>query len=686
MGDILHNMAKYLATCEGGKILSKDNISWVDICLQAGKSEQNIPTYIFGENKGVFRIEDITNLEPGLSSQRSSSYVSAAQNIHAPDRKYICKIYSGKHERSIQFEKRAHETLNLEHDYQSDINVTSNMHYFFTPYIPGTVLTEICVGTLTKQNKIAILLNIIREVKKIHSKMIVHCDLRTDNIIVHPDLKKVSLIDYGCSHIIPEGQDKVYSEFVFESGKARKDDLPDITPELNEKKCYVGFKSDIFFIGNIINFLKLGSDTEDKFKELIDAALSRNMEDRPTLEEIDRAIMDLYDSSSVVDVQINNPLDYLETKDLNSAESPTCEAIAFPGMAVAIELLSEDNQPISIEQSIVSFSQECDEIFIFTKSKEVTNIKEQLDAVFPLKHVSIHVLGQYKRRESIKNNMLNVVYQKSKSKFVLLLKSDYKITVKSSELSSVLLTSNSFSLLVDCYASKEKIINRSALIYNISDKHNFFDYCTIGTKNHMVDVVPITIDVAGWQTADNKESNLIQIELIKKHLHSRQYSFNQYNLAMCCQKNKDFHIAKYHYQEYIKNNDGLRLFEAYYNLAECCRELGEDWNILLPLYEKSLQYQARAEPLIKISDYHRANGNKEIAFALSRSACELSIPEEFCFLDFGLYDHYRWMVLCVNAWKKDYEIGLAAAKKALQSKFASNVDVDNMSLYEKGWM
>ena len=116
------------------------------------------------------------------------------------------------------------------------------------PKIIYTIIKDICLG-----------------LKEIHSKNIIHCDLKPSNILIGHDYK-VKICDFGISSILEDTKEKIMSEM--------NGTLAYCAPELINEKKY-SKKVDIWALGCIIYELwkkepcfKIDSDIKDKINKV----------------------------------------------------------------------------------------------------------------------------------------------------------------------------------------------------------------------------------------------------------------------------------------------------------------------------------------------------------------------------------------------------------------------------------
>jgi serine/threonine protein kinase len=70
--------------------------------------------------------------------------------------------------------------------------------------------------TLDRSKKLSIIKNIILSLKEIHDIDIIHGDIKTNNIIIHPDTCDAKIIDFGATMFIERG--RIYMETEWEHG------------------------------------------------------------------------------------------------------------------------------------------------------------------------------------------------------------------------------------------------------------------------------------------------------------------------------------------------------------------------------------------------------------------------------------------------------------------------------------
>jgi len=89
-----------------------------------------------------------------------------------------------------------------EDDHWFKFNREINNNQFFYQYKHNKWIFD-----LDRKTKVTITTGILRAINELHAKNIVHCDLKTNNILFNEDTKKVILIDFGASHYLGDKKD-----------------------------------------------------------------------------------------------------------------------------------------------------------------------------------------------------------------------------------------------------------------------------------------------------------------------------------------------------------------------------------------------------------------------------------------------------------------------------------------------
>lgn len=98
---------------------------------------------------------------------------------------------------------------------------------------------------------------------------------------------------------------------------------------------------------------------------------------------------------------------------------------------------------------------------------------------------------------------------------------------------------------------------------------------------------------------------------------------------------------------------------------------------------KSYDFLNRAEPLIELARFFRNKNQFQLAFAFSKMACVLQLPEQTMLWSADkIYNHDRWQELSISAYYvQQFAEGEDACKKALQSDYDKDLNIKNLNFY-----
>ena len=185
---------------------------------------------------------------------------------------------------------------------------------------------------------------------------------------------------------------------------------------------------------------------------------------------------------------------------------------------------------------------------------------------------------------------------------------------------------------------------------------------------------------------DGKSSNRWEKDL---HLLRKDLAVNpkdsraQYYLAQtyeCLNKKRD---ALFFYRMRAENTEGF--YEERFMAALKCGSLEALEEDKIAWFLKAFEVIERAEPLVNLSRLFRRRNQFRLASTFAKLACSLSFPEK-CILnvDRKSYDHDRWQELGISSYYiKDYEVGRDACQKALKTPFDRELNLKNLSFYDK---
>lgn len=125
-------------------------------------------------------------------------------------------------------------------------------------------------------------------------------------------------------------------------------------------------------------------------------------------------------------------------------------------------------------------------------------------------------------------------------------------------------------------------------------------------------------------------------------------------------------------------------FQALYRCGELCEVLKRDWYESFAWYMKAFENTARAEPLIKISEYYK-DKNWLLCYTFADLASKLDYPTQcILFVDKQAYEYKRWHLLGISGWYAGfYEQGKLGCKKAIEAGINVQLDTSNLKFYEE---
>jgi serine/threonine protein kinase len=86
-----------------------------------------------------------------------------------------------------------------------------NKGYLSMPYFSGMSLLEYkikSINNMTLETINTIIINMLHQIKYVHAKGMIHCDIKLDNFIIHPDSLAVHLVDYGNAYLSQKKEDQ----------------------------------------------------------------------------------------------------------------------------------------------------------------------------------------------------------------------------------------------------------------------------------------------------------------------------------------------------------------------------------------------------------------------------------------------------------------------------------------------
>ena len=244
-------------------------------------------------------------------------------------------------------------------------------------------------------------------------------------------------------------------------------------------------------------------------------------------------------------------------------------------------------------------------------------------------------------------------------------------------------------------------------LYNISSSDRYFNTRVIrtgcgwryvgsvhewikpGTPDMKVGKLPDTIrlfqdrkyDAAKSISRYKKDRELLLNDIKINPKDSRAYFY----LAQTCSCLGLTEETYYYYKERsaIKEGFGEEVFHSYLRLGGVSKSMNHPWEEQMKWYMKAFEVCKRAEPLVKIADYYRLNGDNTMAYYFANIACELELPICLLFVDRTVYDYTRWHTLGIVAYYcKKYKEGKEACMKAIEAR-GLEIDKNNLAFYKK---
>jgi serine/threonine protein kinase len=220
----------------------------------------------------------------------------------------------------------------------------------------GKLLSELLdENTLNTQNRIALSIALLEELRVLHNLGIVHCDIKPENIIVHIDNESgkitVRFIDFDTAKTKnfegESGFTEAYAspEQIFDSRHVKEIDA-------NKRKKSVDAKSDIWQMGLVLVEVWHGKKREDYwYTKLDDQSLLTSIAGPHLIEELD--IFRDIKGTNISNITFKNELSKLlyETADIQT-EVVDFDLIAY---TIANILQANKNNRIDINQSIDNF-------------------------------------------------------------------------------------------------------------------------------------------------------------------------------------------------------------------------------------------------------------------------------------------------------------------------------------------
>ena len=244
---------------------SKKQTTKISLCLNMLKSttnksyESTQSTYnhnnykFYGENTILHYLRSDDNftsrykIVKNLKSTNSKCVLIIEDNKSV---KYICKmtiinrnVYDTNNEKNIC--KLLFNTHHINISNYIDFYECDQFIYFVTEFVDGMTLSKyISYNNITSSKIKNITLQVLNGLKFLHDKDIMHCDIKTDNIMIDKKERAV-IIDFDLSRISKKGE--IITDSVFGTKHF-------IAPESYDLYLY-SFKSDIWSLGVVLHLI-----------------------------------------------------------------------------------------------------------------------------------------------------------------------------------------------------------------------------------------------------------------------------------------------------------------------------------------------------------------------------------------------------------------------------------------------
>lgn len=133
--------------------------------------------------------------------------------------------------------------------------------------------------SLNERDKLSIAIESVKAIKYLHTKRILHCDIKAQNMMINKDKNgvfRIIPIDFGLSKKLPKGKKFVTAEGAGTEGF--------VAPEIKNNEQY-SKASDVYALGMMLK-IQMGIE-----HPIIDKMLSEDPKERPTLNEVETALM-----------------------------------------------------------------------------------------------------------------------------------------------------------------------------------------------------------------------------------------------------------------------------------------------------------------------------------------------------------------------------------------------------------
>ena len=257
-------------------VLGIDNMDFIELYnqLQVDHDLNENSKYVYGEKGGLYEIKDSFYRDCDITSSQTD--LKAAIDLMNPHRKLVAKIYpGGGYKPCFNNEIRAAEQLGMFCDYLEDTD--DKTHIFIREYVEGDTLTDFIKAhpNLIDIDKVHIIMNILAAMDQLHKNNVLHCDLKTSNILIKDDYT-VELFDFGAASVVQSFDQDNYPKYKYY--------VKYMPPELGRKgfKKAIEPRTDLFFLRYAMKKFNI-KDLSDETRQIYQSISHDDPKDREDL-------------------------------------------------------------------------------------------------------------------------------------------------------------------------------------------------------------------------------------------------------------------------------------------------------------------------------------------------------------------------------------------------------------------
>lgn len=123
-------------------------------------------------------------------------------------------------------------------------------------------------------------------------------------------------------------------------------------------------------------------------------------------------------------------------------------------------------------------------------------------------------------------------------------------------------------------------------------------------------------------------------------------------------------------------------YQAAYHVGMIYRDMGKPFEEYSGYFLFSFGIMHRSEPLVRIAEHYISKNQWTQAYYYIKEACKIEIPDCGLFLDYELYNYYRWHLMGIVAYYvHEYKDGLKACSFAIEKR-NNDIDKHNLEFYK----